>query len=88
VNGLLDIPGSRYAAAVAGSPRFLGWDEHAELLAQIRDLIRFLLPGLVGAKVPESAAYPRPARRDEKPAEPQAGSIADFDTGAFLAGRW
>lgn len=76
------IPDSRVAAHAAGSDRFMTWDATTVAVADLHDRITHLIMGAFGKKAPASMLYPRPE------AQKPVGTVDDFDTAAFLSGRW
>lgn len=78
VEGLLDIPGSRFAADRKGSRDFLGWDEGRNIAAHTSDILNVILASLGGKQLSLGDLWPRP----EAP-EPEVGTIADFNVLSF-----
>lgn len=78
VEQLRVVPDSRYAAACAGGPQFLGWSERQQILASIRDILLGIGSGLGGSSITEADMWPRP-EKDEP-----VGSIADFNVNDFM----
>lgn len=67
-----------------GGPQFQGWGVDRHLIADLFDRLSELVVAAFGQKLPERMLYPRPVVATVEP----VGTVADFDTNAFLAGRW
>jgi len=88
VEGLTSNPDSRFRAELLGGPEHIGWSQDRYLAASTHDLILGLIAGLGGTKLGPDDQWPRPAVTKTEEVEEVVGTLADFDTGAFLAGRW
>lgn len=84
VEQLATISDSRVRARALGGDQFIGWGLHSEQSADLFDRLTRLILAALGQKTPDSMLYPRPESDVEKP----VGTVAEFDTAAFLAGRW
>ena len=53
---LASVPDSRYRAAAAGDPRFLGWNATADVMADVFEMTQIA----AGVPLAQVAEYPRP----------------------------
>jgi len=88
VEGLAYKPDSRYRAEILGGPEHIGWSQDRYLAASTHDAIMALIAGLSGTPLGPDDRWPRPTVAESEKAAEVIGTLADFDTGAFLAGRW